>query len=283
MKKKLEAELISIAHRVLQIKNKEDIRELKQEAGKLYEKLSVLLFVEENFSDVKPTIGTYDVESKLETIFYPTEKNTISEENDKNQADGESIIDNKVEPIAIINNIMGALDYESENVTVEKTNDKEPIIKFEDIPVKEVKPTGKNELLFDDLMAGIKGDIIFERVDSGTQPAPVKPAMDTPREIKTETKHEETVIIEKPIATNLNDKLKKSINIALNDRLAFEKNLFGGSSEDFNRVLSQLSTFDNLTDAKKFLNEIVKPDYDNWKGKEEFTERLMEIIENKFI
>jgi hypothetical protein len=77
--------------------------------------------------------------------------------------------------------------------------------------------------------------------------------------------------------------LSLSINVGLNDRLAFEKNLFGGSSEDYNRVISQLSTFDNIDDAKTFINEMVKPDYDNWVGKEEFAERFMEIVENKFI
>ncbi len=278
MKKKLEAELISIAHRILKIKNKEDIRELHQEAGKLYEKLSVLLFVEENFGEVKPTIGLPDIESKLDTIFNPTEKNTITEENEKNQAEGESNQDNKIEPIAIINNIMDALETENQNI---KSPEKEPIIQFEDL--KETKIPEKNKLLFDDLMAGIKGDIVFERVDSNKEINSIKSTSESPREVKTEIKSEETITIEKPIATNLNDKLKKSINIGLNDKLAFEKNLFGGSSEDFNRVLSQLSTFDSLIDAKNFINNIVKPDYNDWKGKEEFAERFMEIIENKFI
>ena len=57
MKKKLEADLISIAHRILKLKNKSELAQLHQETQKLYEKLSVLKFVEENFSDVKPTIG----------------------------------------------------------------------------------------------------------------------------------------------------------------------------------------------------------------------------------
>ena len=52
MKRKLEAELISIAHRILKLKNKSELLQLQQETLKLYEKLSVLLFVEENFSEV---------------------------------------------------------------------------------------------------------------------------------------------------------------------------------------------------------------------------------------
>ena len=44
MKKKLEADLISIAHRILKLKNKSELVQLHQETQKLYEKLSVLLF-----------------------------------------------------------------------------------------------------------------------------------------------------------------------------------------------------------------------------------------------
>ena len=57
MKKKLEAELISIAHRILKLKNKSELVQLHQESQKLYEKLSVLLFVVENFAGSQPTIG----------------------------------------------------------------------------------------------------------------------------------------------------------------------------------------------------------------------------------
>ena len=69
MKKKLEADLISIAHRILKLKNKSELVQLHQETQKLYEKLSVLRFVEENFENVKPTIGLDIIKSKISTIF----------------------------------------------------------------------------------------------------------------------------------------------------------------------------------------------------------------------
>ena len=34
-------------------------------------------------------------------------------------------------------------------------------------------------------------------------------------------------------------------------------------------------------EAKQFINQMVKPDY-SWEGKEEYEERFMQIIENKF-
>ncbi len=82
---------------------------------------------------------------------------------------------------------------------------------------------------------------------------------------------------------SLNDKLgKKEIKVDLNNKLAFIKHLFNGSSEDYNRVLSQLGTIESLERSISFVNNMVKPDYDNWEGKEEYEVRFMELIERKF-
>ncbi len=45
MHKKLEAELVSLAHSILQMKNKDEVLALKEKARLIYEKLSVLVFV----------------------------------------------------------------------------------------------------------------------------------------------------------------------------------------------------------------------------------------------
>jgi len=47
MHKKLEADLMSLAHSILQLKNKEDVFALKEKSKEIYEKLSLLAFVEE--------------------------------------------------------------------------------------------------------------------------------------------------------------------------------------------------------------------------------------------
>ncbi|SHE71673.1 hypothetical protein SAMN05444278_104189 [Psychroflexus salarius] len=57
MKKVLEDELISLAHRILKLKSRADIHQLKKEASILYEKLSVLSFAEQHFGGIRPTIG----------------------------------------------------------------------------------------------------------------------------------------------------------------------------------------------------------------------------------
>ena len=82
---------------------------------------------------------------------------------------------------------------------------------------------------------------------------------------------------------SLNDALfKNNLQIGLNDRIAFVKHLFDGSQEDFNRVLSQLNSFKTENESKKFIDEFVKPDYD-WSNKEDYENRLINLIERKFL
>ena len=85
------------------------------------------------------------------------------------------------------------------------------------------------------------------------------------------------------VTKSLNDKLNgKEIKVDLNNRLAFVKHLFNGSTEDYNRVLSQLSTIDSEERSIAFIENMVKPDYSNWEGKEEYAERFMDLIERRF-
>ena len=84
------------------------------------------------------------------------------------------------------------------------------------------------------------------------------------------------------IAKALNDKFNNGLNIGLNDKLAFIKHLFDGSNEDYNRVLSQLNTTTDLTEATHLIRNVVKPDYNNWEGKEDYEARFMQIVEARF-
>lgn len=84
-------------------------------------------------------------------------------------------------------------------------------------------------------------------------------------------------------ARSLNEKVSnKLLKIDLNNRLAFVKHLFNGSTEDYNRVLSQLNTIDSHERSISFIRNMVKPDYAHWAGKEEYEERFMFLIERRF-
>ena len=84
------------------------------------------------------------------------------------------------------------------------------------------------------------------------------------------------------IKERLNDKFSKGLQIDINDRLAFIKHLFDKRPNEYQRAISQISTFQSWNQAKVFILEMVKPDYDNWKGKELYEERFLKIIENNF-
>ncbi|MEM1258109.1 MAG: hypothetical protein AAGC45_04385 [Bacteroidota bacterium] len=85
-----------------------------------------------------------------------------------------------------------------------------------------------------------------------------------------------------PKAKSLNDSLTKKLNIGLNDRLAFVKHLFGNNMDDYNRVISQLNTIDTEERSIAFIINMVKPEYNNWVGKEEYESRLLGLIARKF-
>lgn len=92
----------------------------------------------------------------------------------------------------------------------------------------------------------------------------------------------EASVSSKP-SKSLNDSLSnKELKIDLNNRLAFVKYLFNGSMEDYNRVLSQLSTIDTEERSVSFIVNMVKPDYNNWIGKEAYEGRFMEVIARRF-
>jgi hypothetical protein len=320
MKRKLEAELVSIAHRILKLKNKSELVQLQQETLKLYEKISVLRFVEENFSDVKPTIGYASVEKEVEAIYE-------AEEN----ASGETLVENKSEQTKveiakteIVNNVhsednVGEIVSEKEAETeLEISEDEEeslageeqlvveePEIEEEEVvavnseiefaPLFEIPKDEKPEMVLpkqitlEDFLSESHVEPIFVRAEQSYSNETITAKTtfddkDTVTKVEVfETKKTQFVINHhEPKTISLNDSLSKSITIGLNDRIGFEKHLFDGSSEDLNRVLSQLSTYANFSEANDFIEDLVKPDYNNWVGKEEYESRFMEVVEKKF-
>ena len=277
MKKKLEAELISIAHRVLKLKNREETKQLQQETKRLYEKLTILRFYEENFEAFKNEIALDALENKIENPAIEEDivvKQPTIEEEVKVETTIETIEeplrkedDSKAPQVALFDGIQmenyKEVDFvkveevpvaveEATNLTFEKTP--ESIVEEEEVINQ---PESSKEAIFEEI-----------------EPEIIKP------EVVFEAKKE--VVEEEPRTMSLNDRLTKGISFGLNDRIAFEKRLFGGNPDDFNRVVSQLNTFDSFEEARGFINDFVKPDYNNWDGKEEFENRFLEIIERKF-
>jgi len=82
---------------------------------------------------------------------------------------------------------------------------------------------------------------------------------------------------------SLNDRLlKNSIQVGLNDRIAFVNNLFNYSQSEFNNTLSVLNNFESEREAKTYIKNTLKIKF-NWNGKEEIEERFILLVERKFL
>ena len=307
MKKRLEADLISIAHRILQLKNKSDINQLYLETQKLYEKLAVLRFVDDHFGDSKPTIGQAEIEAKIATAFEAIENEepvaiTIEEiEIPELETTPELILEEEEqeeitemeEPVFEEEEDLEPLEDEIED-EVEEEEIEAPFVpafeleKEEEVEEEIIEEAPKQEAVqisFEDLIGGDFSEDLFVKVEST--------AFETPIEAEPESAIENATLeldeialpkeVEESKLVTLNEKLAKGINIDLNDRIAFTKHLFGNDPEDYNRVLNQLITFNTFYETRDFIRDMVKPDYNNWEGKEEYEERFMEIIEKKFL
>ena len=365
MKKKLEAELISIAHRILKLKNKSELIQLQQETQKLYEKLSVLRFLEENFAETKPTIGKVEAEEITEAAFdsetvapevetevqpeaeiaseekapevpeektpeIPEEKEPVQPEEIEEPTPQPEPVEEIVEEKEVDEVIAEAEEdieaNEETSIPAEENTEEAASVETEENPKQEedlFKPVfewtfdNKGEETTEEETKGPEnetpaeeqksedkfqsGQIAFDELlgKGYTDPVFVKPEelerekTSSYEEVKNEVipitrmgdkvpvfKMNNSEIADKTVS--LNDRLSKGITVGLNDRIAFVKNLFGNSDEDYNRVLSQLITFNTFAEAQEFIDNMVKPDYNNWEGKDEYAQRFMEVVEKKF-
>ncbi|MDG5490986.1 hypothetical protein [Psychroserpens sp. SPM9] len=242
MKKKLEAELVSIAHRILKLKGKEDVIKLHAEAGALYEKLCVLKFAHENFEGDLPTIGSDSSFFGMLDVAFNNKISDNIEIEDKIYINLDEKEDDHIyEPVMEkIKDMVAQMPHETQQVD-------------DMVETAVVEPKTQEHL--EDITAGFEEIPEFEPVSESTE----------------------------NFKKSLNDKLKNGgLNIGLNDKLAFIKHLFNGKIEDYERVLSQLKTTSSYHEASHLIKDIVKPDYNNWEGKEEFEDRFLAIVERKF-
>ena len=86
----------------------------------------------------------------------------------------------------------------------------------------------------------------------------------------------------KELKKNVNDKFMKGLHIDLNDRLAFTKHLFLDNKLEYQRVISQITTFSNIEEVESFIQKMIKPEYDEWKGKEDYEKRFLEVLSKLF-
>ncbi|GAB3709967.1 hypothetical protein [Flavobacterium koreense] len=318
MKKRLEAELISIAHRVLKLKNKSEIDQLYHETQKLYEALTVLKFYGDNYEQVKSDISNEDIEEKIESFVenktvVATPKVVVEEIVEVEETENlkqvqieevEEVVEQEIvaaseetevqeedveeEPVIVGEITLEEEDEIEEEVPVGEAKsdlDFEPIfelaaetpVETEEIEEPKVEEPKKEtqQISFEDLLGQNYTEPVFVKPNDVTLPTSKKEVFEKSDDIIVDRFEGKT--------PSLNDKLAKTINIGLNDRMGFVKFLFADSNEDYNRVLSQLNTFSTFREAKDFIDEIIKPDYNNWVGADDYADRFIELVEKKFL
>jgi hypothetical protein len=114
-----------------------------------------------------------------------------------------------------------------------------------------------------------------------TKPSVADLFQENSKELSFERK-EEVPSTEKETQKSLNDKFSKGLQVDLNDRLAFIKYLFDQNANDYQRAISQIATLQTWEHAQKFILEMIKPDYNQWEGKEQYEIRFLKIVENNF-
>ncbi len=271
MHKKLEADLISLAHRILKMNGKSDVFTLQRTAKDVYEKLSLLAFVEEY---VNHTPGMKETkEALLEKVAKGLEVKELQEKDAKLEEVSEKVIHHLEE-----DKTNAAAVPEPQEIK-EKLVDKKSTEKEAETKSIQEPATENIEQPFDELEG-----LLFGKQETTEETPPVS-------ETKSGTLDDElqdTIsvdvmadLFENAPPKSINDRFASTLQIGLNDRIAFVKHLFDGNQEDYNRVVSQLNTFKTEKDALQFIDTLVKPEYD-WSVQEELEARFLEIIARKF-
>lgn len=288
MKKSLEDELMGLAHRILQLRGRDEIHEMKKLAGELYEKLTILSFTEKYFSGPRPTIGQTDIEEALAKDIQ--QESAAIQEKAVTQPE-RTKADNIVETKPVIEKEKFPEDTLKEPAKEEKTfpESVDPI--KTEAPEKDTSVQEDTDDLSD---LGVSYDELpdFEPI-SPSESQKANPTTGNPEPPKKTPEKEDfsanlfSSREEKKTKNDLsshkkslNERLKKGLSFGLNDRHAFIKNLFDGDATDFNRVISQLNSFDTFPEAKAFIEQTVKPDYD-WSDKEKYEERFLNALESR--
>ncbi len=242
MKKKLESELISIAHRILKLTGKEDLDKMQSEVALLYQKITILKFIENHTSG--QALGDVGTDASFFDSLDGAFNNTVTD-------------------------AVEVADKTFVNIDTDETESiMEPVIeKIKDMVAQMPEETAEVDAIIDAINEppeAVEHDL--NELSPSYAQLPIFEAL--------ETEPLKKVLNDQQKA--------QGFQIGLNDRLAFVKSLFENSNEDYERVLSQLNTLGSFEEAKDMLDSIIKPDYNNWEGQEDIEVRFLEIIENKF-
>lgn len=260
MKKKIREQITALAKQLVEEEKMFKTASIKGLVGELYEKLAVLEYLENQLEEPseETVADSFDSKSFREENWF-TEPEPLPQPEHKEEL---------VEPLMEkIKDIVAQMPKESDRID-ELLDEMLPT--NHETPNEPEKPAAKftrNDL--EEFASNYQKMPEFERKQTELFPKSVEGTAAS--KIFTESR-----------AKSLNDSVNKGLNIGLNDRLAFIKHLFEGQSEDYTRVLSQINSMSDYSEAENFIKGTVKPDYNYWLNKDEYSERFMTIVEKSF-
>ena len=231
-----------------------------EEARVIYEKLTIFKFIEENMSEAEVNLKKSEIADKFENMA----TNVLKENKGvpENNPHAEDIIKPGMDTIKdmmsemtpdtlaqIFGEFVAKSDVMKNDAEIIGNAASEPIV-----PAKEEKPVQSTPL----------------ETNSVPTPAPVK----TPTPQGVDKKPEPIVPVSgKHIAP---------LAIGLNDKLAFINHLFNKDTEAYTKAITELNSIGTEERSKSFVYNLVKPEYNQWEGKEEYEARLFALIEARF-
>lgn len=247
--------LQELASEIIVLCNKQSTEHILLKSRELYE-MSVLLHHS-------------SIDEKMKLVSKEIENTIVASTNDETKIIHDEI---KVEdaPLTVEERIKHIMDnapkFTPKQTVFSIENIVDDILKSPD-PIKETSKVIPKISLEEELKVGITGTIAAELFEKKKENIEFAESVSKPEIPK----------------KSLNDILSNNqIQIGLNDRIAFVKHLFNDNIADYNRVISQLNTFATEQEAKEFIENKVKPDY-NWSNKEAFEMRLIQLIERRFL
>lgn len=324
MKKIIESDLISIAHRILKLKDKSDIQTLLKETELLHNKLILLQFYEDNKFRLDPSITEEKLFEQLKEQESREPETVTAEQNNYMSADivNDLLEDSKNDDVVTFEEdivtpieLNVSTDEKMEEGSVE---DPEPAAKGTEVldeaheveftpsieetqktleeidreieqieehdPIEDAKEALERVTLEIDPVFSIAHDQLF---DDNTVPkiTDEQKAGEALQHFVTNQQEAQPAgtYRQAPLNKTINDAFAHKISIGLNDRIAFEKNLFKGNGDDLNRVIAQLNTIETFQEAQDFIEDLVKPEFNNWQGREDYEKRFMALVEKRFL
>jgi len=308
MKKIIETDLVSIAHRILQLKDKSDVNSLLNETEKLYQKLVLLKFYEDNKFRLDPSITEdrlNEIADESKNTEIPLVQESIQNKTEEKHKEESIVIEelkedsnhdeisiseeepvsekvNEDEKVTTNDEPVFTPSIEETQKTVEEIDEQIEEIEERD-PIEDAKEAVERATLEIDPVFSVSHEQLFVADHEIQENIPVKEETEPVKENQHLTMGGNVSFHQVPLNKTINDAFNNTIVVGLNDRIAFEKNLFNGNSEDLNRVISQLNTLGSYEEAKDFIEDLVKPDFNNWKDKDEYEQRFMQLVEKRFL